>query len=122
MCFEVYSQTGNVGGVLLSRHGNNLLYSNTHTTNEDTQKVVKIESGQSYELVNHDGDLITINFESALGAGDGFSDEVILAMMIHRAQEKLKSNHNENDSLALRSLKMAFDCIVGGVSPALVEG
>lgn len=122
MCFEIYSQTGNVGGVLLSRHGNNLLYSNTHAVNEDTQKVVKIESGQSYELVNHDGDLITINFESALGVGDGFSDELILAMMIHRTQAKLEVNDNEHDSLALRSLKMAFDCIVGGVSPALIEG
>ncbi|HEO1794078.1 TPA: hypothetical protein VAM27_003013 [Acinetobacter baumannii] len=122
MCFEVYSQTGNLSGVLLSRHGNNLLYSNTHITNEDTHKIVKIESGQSYELVNHDGDLVTINFESALGVGDGFSDELILAMMIHRTQAKLELNQNEQDSLALKSLKMAFDCIVGGVSYASAEG
>ncbi|WP_322977437.1 hypothetical protein [Acinetobacter pittii] len=122
MSFEVYSQTGNVGGVLISRHGNNLLYSNTHATTEDTQEVSNIASGQSYELVNHEGDLITINFESALGVGDGFNDEVILAMMIHRAKAKLEVNYNEQDSLALRSLKMAFDCIAGDVPSALVEG
>lgn len=122
MSLEVYSQTGNVGGVLLSRHGNNLLYSNTHVMTEDTQEVSKIASGQSYELVNHEGDLITINFESALGVGDGFNDEVILAMMIHRAKAKLEENYNEQDSLALRSLKMALDCIVGDVPSVLVEG
>ncbi|WP_336040673.1 hypothetical protein [Acinetobacter calcoaceticus] len=119
--FEVYSQTGNVGGVLISHHGNCLLYSNTHATIEDTHEVIKLPSGQSYELVNEE-DIVSINFESALGAGDGFSDELILSMLIHRAQAKVDVNHNEHDSLVLRSLKMAFDCIASGVSSNKTEG
>lgn len=119
--FEVYSQSGNASGVLVSRHGDCLLYSNTHETNEDSQEVIKLLKGQSYELVNDD-DIVSINFESALGAGDGFSDELILSMLIHRAQAKVDVNHNEHDSLVLRSLKMAFDCITSGVSSNKTEG
>ncbi|MGK7251012.1 hypothetical protein ACSNOU_18330 [Acinetobacter oleivorans] len=119
--FDVYSQTGNVGGVLISHHGNNLLYSNTHVTHEDTNEVMKIEKGQSYDLVNDEGDILAINFESALGVGDGFSDEVFLAMLIHRAQAKLAKNHNEQDSLVLRSLKMAFDCMLSDASSEVVH-
>ncbi|MCH2003652.1 MULTISPECIES: hypothetical protein [Acinetobacter] len=118
--FEVYSQSGNASGVLISRHGDCLLYSNTHETNEG-QEVIKLLKGQSYELVNDD-DIVSINFESALGAGDGFSDELILSMLIHRAQAKVDVNHNEHDSLVLRSLKMAFDCITSGVSSNKTEG
>lgn len=111
MTFDVYSHKENgTKGVLLIQRGNNLLYQNTESVDEETSVITKIPKGQSYELVS-DESILSVDFESNDGAGDGVSEFLLLCMLIDRAEAKCQSEPTDQNQMYLRSLLLAKDAL-----------
>lgn len=110
MNFDVYSQSATgAKGVLLIKHGDNLLYQNTHRIDDETGEAQEIQKGQSYELVSDEGDILSVDFESSDGKGDGVSEFLLLSMLIHRAEAVCETEPTEENKMYLRSLLLAKD-------------
>lgn len=107
--FDVFSQSGNVHGVLVRSNKNQLVYAHNHVTHE-TGEVETIPLGMSYELVSGD-DVQQVLFESSPGQADGVDTEAVLSMLIHREKSLLTDLASEADLLVIKALQMALDAL-----------